>query len=161
MKKLLIRAALVVVSFTGVAVAQQDPQFTQFMHNRLIYNPGYAGTSNAICGVAQFRQQWSSFTGAPQSIALAVDMPITGLPIGVGLNIINDKIGPMNTLFIRAAGSFNKKIGGGTLGIGIDLGMLQKKISADWIVPEPGKIDSRIPGTYGDALSNPDFGKVT
>lgn len=161
MKKLFIRAALVVVSLTGVAVAQQDPQFTQFMHNRLIYNPGYAGTSNAICGVAQFRQQWSSFTGAPQSIALALDMPVPSLPIGVGLNIINDKIGPMNTLFIRAAGAFNKKIGQGTLGIGIDVGMLQKKISADWIVPEPGKIDSRIPGAYGNDLSNPDFGKVT
>jgi len=161
MKKLFTKIAIAVAGFTGVAVAQQDPQFTQFMQNKLIYNPGYAGTSNAICGVAQFRQQWASFTGAPQSIALSMDMPLAGLPIGIGLNIMNDKIGPMNTVFVRAAGSFNKTIGKGTLGIGIDFGMIQKKISADWIVPETGKIDAHIPGMYGDALSNPDFGKVT
>ena len=161
MKRLFTKIAVAVAGFTGVAVAQQDPQFTQFMQNRLIYNPGYAGTSNAICGVTQFRQQWASFTGAPQSIALAVDMPLAGLPIGIGLNVINDRIGPMNTVFVRAAGSFNKRIGKGTLGVGIDFGIIQKKISADWIVPEIGKIDPHIPGLYGDALSNPDFGKVT
>jgi hypothetical protein len=67
----------------------------------------------------------------------------------------------MNTIYVRAVGAFNKKIGKGTLGIGIDIGMLQKKISDTWVVPEPGKIDPHIPGAYGDALSNPDFGKVT
>ncbi len=161
MKKLFTKVAIAVAGFTGVAVAQQDPQFTQFMQNKLIYNGGYAGTSGGMCGVLQFRQQWSSFTGAPQSVALAMDMPLPNLPIGVGLNVMNDKIGPMNTLFIRAAGSFNLKIGRGTLGIGLDLGMLQKKINADWIVPEPGKIDPSIPGAYGDQLKNPDLGKIT
>lgn len=161
MKKLLTKIVIAVAGFTGVAVAQQDPQFTQFMHNKLIYNPGYAGTSGGICGVVQFRQQWASFTGAPQSIALAVDMPLVGLPLGVGLTVMNDKIGPMNTLFVRAAGSFNKIIGKGTLGIGLDIGFLQKKIDAAWITPEPDRIDPRIPGSYGDALNNPDFGKLT
>ncbi|MBA3665067.1 MAG: type IX secretion system membrane protein PorP/SprF, partial [Bacteroidetes bacterium] len=45
MKKLFAQIAIAIAGFTGVAVAQQDPQFTQWMHNRLIYNPGYAGTS--------------------------------------------------------------------------------------------------------------------
>lgn len=147
--------------FTGVAVAQQDPQFSQFMQNKLIYNPGYAGTSGGVCGVLQFRQQWAGYTGSPQSMALAVDMPIVGVPLGVGLTVMNDKIGPMNTLFLRAAGSYNMNIGKGTLGIGLDLGFLQKKIDATWITPETGKIDPSIPGSYGDALSNPDFGKLT
>jgi type IX secretion system PorP/SprF family membrane protein len=161
MKKLFTKVAIAIAGFTGVAVAQQDPQFTQFMQNKLIYNPGYAGTSNAICGVMQFRQQWAGFTGSPQSIALAADMPIAGLPLGVGLNIMNDKIGPMNTVFLRAAAAFNKKIGPGTLGIGLDLGMIQKKISANWVPPEVNKIDPSIPGSYADALSNPDFGKAS
>ncbi|MGZ4042172.1 MAG: type IX secretion system membrane protein PorP/SprF, partial [Bacteroidia bacterium] len=51
MKKLFTKIAIAIAGFTGVAVAQQDPQFTQWMNNRLIYNPGYAGTSGAICGV--------------------------------------------------------------------------------------------------------------
>ncbi len=161
MRKLLTKIALTVAGFTGVAVAQQDPQFTQFMFNKLIFNPGYAGTSGAICGVGQFRQQWSGFTGSPQSMAVAFDMPIPNLPLGVGLNIINDKIGPMSTFFMRAAGAYNKKIGPGTLGIGLDLGILQKKISDDWITPETGT-DPTIPGNVTNAgYTNGDLSKLS
>lgn len=159
MKKLFTKIAIAVAGFTGVSVAQQDPQFTQFMQNKLIYNPGYAGTSGAICGVGQFRQQWVSFDGAPQSAAIAFDMRI--LPaLGVGLNVITDKIGPMNTTFIRIPVSWNVKVGKGTLGLGIDGGVLQKKINNTWITPEPGKVDPNIPGNY-DALNNPSLNKLT
>lgn len=162
MKKLFTKIAIALAGFTGVAVAQQDPQFTQWMHNRLIYNPGYAGTSGVICGVLQFRQQWVGFAGAPQSIAVAADMRLQNVPaLGLGLSILSDKIGPMNTTFARLAGAWNKQLGAGTLGLGLDVGILQKSINASWIVPEPGKVDPTIPGTYGDALSNPALGKAT
>jgi type IX secretion system PorP/SprF family membrane protein len=163
MKKLLVKITIVFAGFSSVAVAQQDPQFTQWMFNKLIYNPGYAGTSGAVCGVAQYRQQWTAFTGAPQSIAVAADMRLKAVPVGVGLNVISDKIGPMNTTFFRIAGSYNiTKIAGGTLGIGIDAGILQKRISDDWVVPEPLLVDPTIPGGYGSmGLSNPELNKVT
>ncbi len=160
MKKLFTKIAIAIVGFTSVAVAQQDPQFTQWMHNKLIYNPGYAGTGGAICGVAQFRQQWVSFEGAPQSIAVAGDMRLAGLPLGVGVNVITDKIGPMKTLFARVAGSWNIDLKQGTLGIGLDAGVLQKSINSDWITPESGKIDPRIPGNY-ETYSNPSLNKLT
>ncbi len=160
MRNLFTKIAIAVAGFTGVAVAQQDPQFTQFMQNKLIYNPGYAGTSGAICGVGQFRQQWVSFDGAPQSAAIAFDMRLPSVPLGVGLNVITDKIGPMNTTFIRIPVSYNLPLAGGTLGIGIDGGVLQKKINNNWITPEPGKVDPNIPGSY-DALSNPSLNKLT
>lgn len=168
MKKLLVKIAFAVVGFTGVAVAQQDPQFTQFMYNKLIYNPGYAGTSGAVCGVMQYRQQWLGFEGSPTTFALSADMRLKAMPIGVGINVISDKIGPMTTNYIRLAGSYNiTKLGAGTLGIGLDAGILQKSISADWIVPEPYKNDPRIPGTGGinpsgnPLYSNGDLNKVT
>jgi len=150
MKKLFAKIALTVAGITGVAVAQQYPQFTQFMYNKLMFNPGYAGTSGAICGVAQYRKQWISFDGAPTSMALSADMRLSKLPIGVGINIMSDKIGAMNTTFARIAGSYNiTKIAGGTLGLGIDVGILKKSISDTWIVPEPLKDDPRIPGSGG------------
>lgn len=150
MKKLFTKIAIAVAGFTGVAVAQQDPQFTQFMYNKLIYNPGYAGTTGAICGVAQFRQQWVGFAGAPQSIAIAGDMRLKALPLGVGINIMTDKIGPVSTVFARFAGSYNiTKIAGGTLGIGVDVGILQKKVNQDWITPEPLRNDPSIPTADG------------
>jgi type IX secretion system PorP/SprF family membrane protein len=167
MKKLFVKIAFAVAGFTGVAVAQQDPQFTQFMYNKLIYNAGYAGTSGAICGVVQYRKQWLGFEGAPNTFAFAGDMRLKSLPIGVGINVMSDKIGPMTTNYIRLAGSFNKKIGPGTLGIGIDAGVIQKTISSNWVVPEPGKIDPRIPGAGGTAVgggplyTNPSLNKAT
>ncbi|MBA3663304.1 MAG: PorP/SprF family type IX secretion system membrane protein, partial [Bacteroidetes bacterium] len=118
--------------------------------------------SGAICGVLQFRQQWVSFTGAPQTIAVGADMRLSGAPIGLGLSVISDKIGPMSTTFARVAGSYLiPNLAGGTLGLGLDVGILQKSINSNWVVPEPGKIDPTIPGTYGDALSNPALGKAT
>ncbi len=160
MRKLFTKIAFAIVGFSGVAIAQQDPQFTQWMHNKLAYNAGYAGTGGGICGVLQFRQQWVNFDGAPQSIAVAGDMRLPGIPLGVGLNIINDKIGPMNTLFIKTAAAYNKDLKVGTLGIGLDVGILQKSISNTWITPEDGKVDNTIPGTYAFG-TNPDLNKLT
>jgi type IX secretion system PorP/SprF family membrane protein len=168
MKKLFVKIAFVMAGFTGVAVAQQDPQFTQFMYNKLIYNAGYAGTSGAVCGVLQYRKQWVSFDGAPTTFALSADMRLKALPIGVGITVMNDKIGAMQTNYIRLAGSYNlTKIGSGTLGLGIDAGILQKSISSDWVVPEPLKDDPRIPGTGGfgpggvATFTNGDLNKLT
>src|ERR1043165_3560084 len=163
MKKLFVKVSIAAAGLTGVAMAQQDAQFTQFMYNKLIYNPGYAGTSGAYCGVAQYRQQWVNFPGNPQSIAVAADMRLTSMPIGLGFNVISDAIGAMKTTSFRLAGSYNiLKVGGGVLGLGIDLGFLQKKINDTWIVPEPLKIDKHIPGSYGTTgLSNPDLNKMT
>lgn len=160
MKKLFTKVAIMIAGFTGVAYAQQDPQFTQWMHNKLIYNPGYAGTNGGYCGVLQFRKQWASFEGAPTSINFAGDARV--LPsLGVGLTFMNDKIGPMSTNFIRVAGSWlpvNKS--NSVLGVGLDVGMLQKSISNTWVVPEPGKVDPSIPGAY-DVYSNSDLNKAT
>jgi type IX secretion system PorP/SprF family membrane protein len=163
MKKLLVNITIAAAGLSGVVVAQQDPQFTQFMFNKLIYNPGYAGTSGAMCGVAQYRQQWVGFAGAPQSIALAGDMRLATLPLGVGFNVMSDKIGLLNTTFFRGAAALNlTRVGGGTLGIGLDIGFLQKKLNGDWIVPEPLKNDPRIPGKYGTLeQSNPDLNKIS
>lgn len=167
MKKLLTKIALVVAGFSEIAIAQQDPQFTQFMFNKLIYNAGYAGTSGAICGVGQYRKQWVNFDGAPTTMAFTADMRLTGMPIGLGVNFMTDKIGGMSTSYFRLAGSYNiTKIAGGTLGIGLDLGILSKSIDGNWIVPEPLKNDPRIPGAGGfippggSAFDNGSLGKT-
>lgn len=161
MRKLLTKVSLLLVGFTGVVVAQQDPQFTQFMNNKLMYNPGFAGSSGNICGVLHFRQQWTSFPGAPQSFALTADMRVPQTPFGVGLNVMMDKIGPIQTLFLRIPVAYQiPNIAGGNLGFGIDLGMLQKQVNENWIQPDVGAIDNSIPGTYEYGV-NPSLNKLT
>lgn len=161
MKKLFTKVVVAVAGFSSVLMAQQDPQFTQFMHSKLIYNPGYAGTSNAICANVMYRKQWVNFPGAPSTGLLSADMRIIPA-LGVGINLMSDQIGADKTFFGRIALAYNKQLGNGTLGAGIDAGILQKQINQDWIAPEPGKTDVSIPG-YSNASgsTNPNLSKVT
>ncbi len=159
MKKLITKV-VIAIGCSSSLFAQQDPQFTQFMHSKLIYNPGYAGTSDAICASILYRQQWVSFQGAPKTFLFSFDMPLLDLPIGIGLNIMSDEIGADKTFFGRLALAYNKPIGAGKLGAGIDIGILQKQINNAWITPEPGKTDPTIPGTYPSG-SNPQLNNLT
>lgn len=163
MKKLFATVTIAVAGFSGIVNAQQDPQYTQWMFNKLVYNPGYAGTSGAICGVAQYRQQWMGFPGNPKTLAFSGDMRLSAVPLGVGLNIMSDKISAIQTTFIRAAVSYNiLRVGGGTLGLGLDLGVLQKSVNSDFIPPEPQYHDIHLPGYTGPGgITNPDFNKMT
>ncbi len=164
MKKIFTKLTVAFAAFSGVLFAQQDPQFTQFMHNKLIYNPGYAGTSDAICANVLYRQQWVNFPGAPKTGLLSFDMPIGNLPMGIGLNVMNDQIGFSKTLFARLALSYKRPIGPGNLGIGIDGGILQQQFNGTWITPDgPTKHDASIPDyTSGTVTTpNPNINKLT
>ena len=63
-------------------VAQQEPQFTQYMFNRLSYNPAYAGSNGAICLTSFYRNQWMGLDlmdvsggapSTPQTINFSID----------------------------------------------------------------------------------------
>ncbi len=161
MKKLSIILGLV---STIILQAQQDPQLTQFMYSKLTYNAGYAGTSDALCANVLYRKQWVSFPGAPSTFLLNADMPVMNLPLGAGLTVMKDQIGAMSTLYARLAVAYNKQIGAGKLGVGIDAGILQHQVSDTWIVPEPGKVDNSIPGNYTSGtqnITNPNLSKLS
>ena len=87
--------------FTGmVSFAQQDAQFTQYMYNTINVNPAYAGSRGAMSIFALHRTQWVGLDGAPVTNAVSINTPINGSNLGVGVSLINDKIGPTqeNTL---------------------------------------------------------------
>ena len=46
----IITIAIVLIGMSYTASAQQEAQFTQYMFNRLSYNPAYAGSSIATNG---------------------------------------------------------------------------------------------------------------
>mgnify|MGYP003337713638 FL=1 len=174
MKKNFLNQLLVafVITLSLSMRAQQDPQFTQFMHSRLIYNPAYAGTNQSICVNTLYRQQWVSFPGAPKTGLLSFDMYSQALGgIGFGLNIMNDQLGADKTWFAR--GAFAKHFqmgadGNSILSIGIDAGILQKQINGVWIAPQtlndpniPNNPTGQLQGGTGAPNLNklvPDFG---
>ena len=89
------RIILLVLMFAALRVhSQQDAQFTQYMYNTININPAYAGSREAISIFGLYRTQWVGLDGAPQTGTFSINTPIEGTKIGLGLGIVNDKIGP-------------------------------------------------------------------
>ena len=74
--------------------AQQDSQFTQYMYNTININPAYAGSRETMSVFALHRTQWVGLDGAPVTNTASVNTPISGSNVGLGVSVINDKIGP-------------------------------------------------------------------
>lgn len=92
-----------VLMFTAlVSFAQQDAQFTQYMYNTININPAYAGSRGALSVFALHRTQWVGLDGAPVTNAVSVNTPFNNSRLGLGVSIINDKIGPTHENTISA-----------------------------------------------------------
>lgn len=97
------RILLFVLMFTGVlSYAQQDSQFTQYMYNTININPAYAGSRGALSMFALHRTQWVGFDGAPVTNTVSLNTPINESNLGLGVSLINDKIGPTTENTISA-----------------------------------------------------------
>lgn len=125
MKKTFTAVASIAMLFVGTAVfAQQDPQFSMNMFNKLYTNPGYAGSNNGICANALHRQQWVGFDGRPETTVLNVEGTVKALHGGIGLSVLSDKLGAGYSGGIKLSYAYRLDLGPGTLGIGIDGGIL-------------------------------------
>ncbi|OCB76835.1 PorP/SprF family type IX secretion system membrane protein [Flavobacterium crassostreae] len=91
-----MRAKLILflVLLSGLIHAQQDSQFTQYMYNTIQVNPAYAGSRQAMSIFALHRTQWVGLDGAPVTNTASLHTPINGTNVGLGLSVINDRIGP-------------------------------------------------------------------
>lgn len=87
-------AAIMALVFSVFAYGQQDAQYTQYMYNTVSVNPAYAGSRGHISIAALHRSQWVGLEGAPVTQTFNVHSPIGYRGVGLGLSIVNDKIGP-------------------------------------------------------------------
>lgn len=76
-----------------VALCQQEPLFTQYFFNSIVFNPAYAGSNEHLAANLIHRQQWLGIEGAPQTQALNVHAPVNDKHVGLGASILNDKTG--------------------------------------------------------------------
>lgn len=82
--------------FTVVCSAQQDSQFTQYMYNTIAINPAYAGSRGALSVFGLYRTQWVGLDGAPETSTFSINTPLSNSNLGLGVSLVNDKIGPTN-----------------------------------------------------------------
>ncbi len=86
---------LIILLFGTQLKAQQDPGYTQYMHNPLTINPAYAGSADMLSAIFLARKQWVGFAGAPETRVLTLSAPITNNNFGAGFSYVNDKLGPL------------------------------------------------------------------
>lgn len=126
-----ISVALLILSISS-AVAQQLPQFTQYMFNTISINPAYAGSRETFSAVGLHRSQWVGLEGGPETQTLSVHSPLRNEKIGLGLSFINDKLGYENFSYIY--GDFSYTIQTGTnskLAFGIKAGFTHYSIDQE------------------------------
>ena len=97
---------LVLSFFLGVGFAQQEAQYTQFMHNKLVINPAYAGARDVPSLMALYRNQWTGFKGAPKSILFSFNSPLVDDRVGFGLTISNHSAGIEESWYANMAYSY-------------------------------------------------------
>ena len=111
--------------------AQQDPQYTQYMYNTMSVNPAYVGSKGHGTFTALGRTQWVGFEGAPDTQTLSYDTPLGFKGVGLGLNLVNDKIGPSHELYLDGNVSYTIETSeDGSLAFGLKLG--GRLLNIDW-----------------------------
>ncbi len=98
MKKIRIICATLLLLAADKMVAQQEAVNSQFMMNKLMINPGYAGYKEAPNLTFVHRSQWIGFKGAPMSTVIGFDMPLKKNELAVGGNLFFDKLGPTSRI---------------------------------------------------------------
>ncbi|MCH4553333.1 MULTISPECIES: PorP/SprF family type IX secretion system membrane protein [Aestuariibaculum] len=141
--------AIALLSCT-VGLAQQLPQFTQYMYNTISVNPAYAGSREALSIVGLHRSQWVGFKGGPITQTLSIHSPLRNDRIGLGLSFIEDDLGPENFTYLYGDFSYAIPTGKtGKLAFGIKGGFTQYSLD-DEFLNDPTVIED----TYFRGFSN-------
>jgi type IX secretion system PorP/SprF family membrane protein len=93
MKKLYLGVLVGLLGLTE-GYAQQDPHYTQYMYNMSVMNPAYAGSKENLSLGLLYRKQWVEIEDAPTTATFFGHSPV-GKNVGLGISLINDKIGPV------------------------------------------------------------------
>ena len=118
--------------------AQQDPQFSQNMFNKLANNPGFAGSRGVIATSVLHRSQWMGFGDDGSAVStqnFSIDAAIPFLNGGVGLNIVKDNIAQFSNLGLQASYAYRTDLGVGQLGLGMSVGMYQSGLDGSELNP--------------------------
>lgn len=116
--------AVLLMLFLWEAKAQQETQYTQYMYNPVMINPAYAGNRGNINIVGGYRKQWLGMNGAPENLSFAVEAPLGGKGVGVGLGFIQNKVGSSSESNIHGDFSYLIQLNGNLkLSFGIKAGL--------------------------------------
>jgi len=186
MRKLI--AGVIMVYWSYAVHAQQKPHYTQYILNQYIVNPALTGIENYTDIKASHRHQWVGVQDAPVTTYLTLHTPIdkkdyrttaTSFEMdgenprgqryweeytaaephhGIGLQVINDRTGPLNYFSAYVTYAYHIGISARTsLAAGFGAGLTNIKLDADKLNFGTTQVD---PAVYTSGVINtirPDF----
>lgn len=166
MKKLhipFIGALLLVLGLSLPLQAQQEALISQFMFNRLYFNPAYAGSGGTPVATGLYRKQWIGLEGAPDLQLVSFNMPLAQQRVGLGLNLTRQAIAITRQLTAELSYAYRIPLGRGFLGVGLSGSV--RYFAEDYLDPRvkgtqdigldqavPGALQSRYIPNFGAGL---------
>jgi type IX secretion system PorP/SprF family membrane protein len=160
---LYLKMSLLVVNVVLLATfessAQQKPQFTQYMFNTLVINPAYAGADEALSVTFIDRHQWVGVDNAPTTQTLSAHTLVRKKNIGLGLSVINDKIGVYQNLNALASFAYHIQTGRGSyLSMGLQGGFNNNRANYLSLQSPGGPIDPNLANSINETYFDFGFG---
>ncbi len=116
------------------AGAQQTPLYTQYMFNKVVYNPAVVGVDPYFQIHSNHRFQWVGMTDAPVTNAISFYGPHPSLPMGYGGYVYHDITGPTSRTSITGVYGYNVEIMPDIrLSGGISFGLMQYRVDGTQI----------------------------
>jgi type IX secretion system PorP/SprF family membrane protein len=142
----------------SLAFGQKDPLFTQYMYNKLEFNPGYAGSGGIFSMDLISRFQWTGMPGAPRTISFTAQTPLRNQHIGLGLFVYSDELGPSVDYGAMAAFAYRISFSATKLCFGLQAGFKYMDINWSKLNPKDSG-DAELSGQVTNkAVPDADFG---
>ncbi len=91
----------------GLALAQQDPLYSQYIYNPLAINSAYSGVHPMLSAGLNTRFQWTGLEGSPETYTLTAHSSLVQNKVGAGAIIMRDKLGVTENTEVHLTYSYN------------------------------------------------------
>lgn len=124
------------LSCSGV-LGQQIPQYSQYIFNPVYINPAYAGYKQQLFLQTFYRKQWTGVTGSPETFAVSGDGFLEDSKLGVGGQIMSDRLGAQKTNAVYGNLSYHLRLGKSQyLSFGAGAGLVNSQLDGSMLNPD-------------------------
>jgi type IX secretion system PorP/SprF family membrane protein len=140
--------------------AQQEPNYSQFMYNKLPINPAYAGVRDLWSMRMVYRDQWTQLKGHPRTMSVSANGPLKKDNIGLGVSLVHDEIGLTRNTWLTSSYAYRIRLNpGGKQNMSFSMGMHAGVLLYKANLHEVNPVEDNDP-TFSQAISRvlPDVG---
>jgi type IX secretion system PorP/SprF family membrane protein len=151
MKKLIF--SIIVISLPIIMQAQMQNNHTHYFINPMLINPAYVGYNNEHTVLANGRNQWLGFPGAPNQYTLMYGGPVNNR-LALGAVVASETVAGMNTSRLGMNYAFRFNLAQTKAAIGFGTEFQRSRLSQDWANRPINDLNDR---TVQDALNGQNF----